>query len=88
MARAQSRHSIDVPRYLWEVLDAAAAAENVTTAQLIATWLTEAAHRHAEDTDRDRLVCRRLAALPVYDGRFTYQRRVPAPGRREANASL
>ncbi len=78
MARAQSRHSIDIPKYLWEALDATAEAKNITTAQLIATWLTESAHRHADDVYTDPATARRLAALPHVDGRYTYSRRVTA----------
>lgn len=88
MARAQSRHSTDIPTYLWETLDAAAAAENITTAQLIAAWLTEAAHHHADDPDKDPIIRGRLAALPHVDGRYTYQRRVITPSSRLVEASL
>lgn len=88
MARAQSRHSTDIPKYLWKVLDTAAKAEGVTTAQLIAAWLTEAAHHHADDRDRHPAIRRQLAALPHVDGRYTYQRRVGTPLARLVEASL
>ena len=78
MARPRGQHSADIPDYLWEALEATAQAKNITTAHLIADWLTEAAWRHADDVYADPATAKRLAALPRVDGRYKYPRRQTA----------
>jgi hypothetical protein len=77
MARGKARHPIEIPDYLWEALDKTAEAKNISTAQLIATWLTNAAHLHAGDELLPAAIQERLLALPRVDGRYTYPRREP-----------
>lgn len=87
MPRAASRHSVDIPKYLWAALDATASAKHMTTAHLISEWLTEAAHRHAGDLYEDPAAGRRLAELPRVDGRYMYSPAVRGDRSRSALAA-
>lgn len=51
MARSQGTKSVDIPRYLYDVLDQVAAYRNTPTNRLIATWLWEELRRRSDDPD-------------------------------------
>jgi hypothetical protein len=63
-------HSIDIPNYLWEALDHAAAFHNIPTNRMVARWLWEHARRHADSPDVPVVLKDELLALPrPYDHR-------------------
>jgi hypothetical protein len=64
MARAKGQHSIDIPDYLWEALDEAAAFHNIPTSRMIAQWLWEHAKRHASSSRVTPELAKRLSSLP------------------------
>jgi hypothetical protein len=85
VARAQGQHSIDIPEYLWEALDAAAAFHNIPTNRMIAEWLWRFARQHAGDPDINHELVMRLLTLPrPYDrdmgGTRGYSRRLTPAG--------
>lgn len=62
--------AVDIPRFLWETLDAVADAEDMPTNRLIAKWLWEHAKRHADSASISPLLEKRLRELPrPYDRR-------------------
>lgn len=78
MARPNGQHSIDIPHYLWETIDAVAAAENVPTNRLIAKWLWEHAKRHGDSMRVKPELAKRLRDLPTpYDRREKVTREYP-----------
>jgi hypothetical protein len=86
MARSRYSTPIEIRTELWEVLQATAAAKNITTVHLVSRWLTEAAHHHADDPDMDPAIAARLAALPNVDGRYMYPRRIDREQRQDSPA--
>jgi len=91
MARPNGQHSIDIPAYLWEALDHAAAFHNIPTNRMIAHWLWECARRHADQPDLAPELAGELADLPrPYDrdmgGTRDYPRRSPDDPRRPRSA--
>lgn len=65
MPRSSTRHSIDIPTYLWEAIDQAAQAENMATSALITTWLWQKLEQNRPDLH---------VRQPFRDGREPYSR--------------
>jgi hypothetical protein len=85
MARAKGQHITEIPDYLWEALDRAAAFHNIPTNRMIARWLWEHARTHADNPDISSDLAKRLRDLPrPYDrdigGTRDYPRRVTPAG--------
>jgi hypothetical protein len=80
VARAEGQHSIDIPEYLWRMLDDMANFHNIPTNRMIAGWLWRQARREADSPDIPATLQERLLRLPrPYDrdmgGTREYSRR-------------
>lgn len=68
MPRSTTRHSVDIPTYLWEAIDQVAKDEDLATSALLTMWLWQKLEEKRPDLH---------VRQPFRDGREPYSR--PSP---------